>query len=555
MINFLKRKKSFHHNQLINGIMALFCDASCLVKFTRKQGAHIVKYVPYNYDFNGQERFITSCAFPELYDQADSIFAFSIARANCFTWSFIYNLEQYSVVLITHHLLGDTFIRFLQDSRKKLANKAPIEILNQIWLYVTSWTCNSKSAILTVITPEFDLTEKKFSQKSSFFSSIEKQKGIFEVKLDNSVIVYSDFDPFVWIGSNDNFDYLKIWHALMTGKCILIIHDDPSSVSNAVFSVISLVDPFMYCEEYLSFTRIGDPRFAEIINGSTRWKIVGTTNLLAAERCKQFSIVINLSKKTTIQQAQSGLRTFSVFSLPLKIVGMRQTASLKYFFNNSFSASSNEKRKLIKRLTIRLMQKLEDALNEILTINPYSDFLQIPITKDDVSPYFHHHTSVTISSNTESSVKVQTQNTQNDLENSENNDNDNNNSSNSNDGNNNDNDNDNNSDADNDLQKKRIQNQLSINEVIDFSKSQTFKTWRFNIARRSAFRDAMLSETPENAIKSFDLDSLKAVLDVIPLIYEKYERDAHICAVLHRHEKIANKQLKSLIQAEEEDKA
>ena len=126
--------------------MALFCDASCLIKFTRKQGAHIVRYTPPYYDFNGQIEFITSCAFPELYDQADSIFVSSIARANCFTWSFISNLEQYSVVLISHHILGDAFSKFLQDARTCLKDKNPIEIFDQIWNYVTSWTYNSKTS-------------------------------------------------------------------------------------------------------------------------------------------------------------------------------------------------------------------------------------------------------------------------------------------------------------------------------------------------------------------------------------------------------------------------
>lgn len=532
--------------------MALFCDASCLVKFTRKQGAHIVKYAPYNYDFKGQEVFITSCAFPELYDQADSIFVSSIARANCFIWSFISNLEQYSVVLISHHLLGDAFIKFLQDSRQILKNKTPIEIFDQIWSYVTSWTYNSKTSILTVITPafEFEPTGKDISQINSIFSSKVKQKGIFEVKLDNSIIVYSAFDPTIWIGSSDEFDYLKIWHAIMTGKCILIIHDDPSSVSNAVFSIISLADPFMYCEEYLSFTRIGDPRFAEIINGSTQWKIVGTTNLLALERCNQFSIVINLSKKSSSSSTSSFSKALSVFSLPTKIASLRKSASIKSFFSSSLASQSNDTKKLIKRLTIKLMQKLEDVLNDILSINPYSDFLQFPIGKEDVSPYFHRHTSIFFSSNT-TSVKLPTKdndlNNQINPENAENNDNEDIDSSNS----SSENENANTNDINSNNKRKKVQNQLSISEVIDFTKTQTFRTWRFNIACRGAFRDAMLSETPENTIKSCNLDILRCILNVMPLIHEKYERDAHMCAVLHRHEKIANKRLKSLTKSEE----
>lgn len=536
--------------------MALFCDASCLIKFTRKQGAHIVRYTPPYYDFNGQIEFITSCAFPELYDQADSIFVSSIARANCFTWSFISNLEQYSVVLISHHILGDAFLKFLQDARTCLKDKNPIEIFDQIWNYVTSWTYNSKTSILTVITPalNFDslqIGSKLKSSSSLILSSQKKQKGIFEVKLDNSIVVYSDYDPSYWLGS-DNIDYLKIWHALMTGKCILIINDDPSSVSNAVFSIISLAAPFLYCEEYLAFTRLGDPRFAQIIEGSTRWKIVGTTNHLAAERCNQFSVVINLSKRPSLSQISSSVLT-SPNQLPLRSPSalFRPTLSLSSLFNRSFSKTSNNEQSSLKRLTVKLMQKLEDVFNDILSINPYSDFLQIPLSREDVSPYFHHHTSVTFdnTSLTRSSSKSNSTNFINDDENDTNSnliDDDSSNTDNANDNNNGDN-----NDTDPN-KKKKVQKQLSIAEVLDFSQTQTFRTWRYNIACRSAFRDAMLSELPKDTIDWCNIDDLRCLLNVIPFIREKYERDAHMCAVLHRHEKLANKRLKSLAKIDTE---
>jgi hypothetical protein len=102
--------------------------------------------------------------------------------------------------------------------------------------------------------------------------------------------------------------------------------------------------PLQYREPVLVYTRLGDPRFADVINGSIFWKIVGTTNILAIERCKQYKLVIRLSANV--------------------------------------ETSDVDVRKILHYRTRRLLQKLEAVLNDLLEEDPYSDILSVPIPEE-----------------------------------------------------------------------------------------------------------------------------------------------------------------------------
>jgi hypothetical protein len=95
----------------------------------------------------------------------------------------------------------------------------------------------------------------------------------------------------------------------------------------------------------LAYTRLGDPRFANVINGVSFWKIVGTRNIVAIERCKQFKLVLRIPPK--------------VFPAQLEV------------------------RKLMQVRTRRLLQRLEVELNDMLDEDPYSDIIGIPIPEGD----------------------------------------------------------------------------------------------------------------------------------------------------------------------------
>ncbi|OHS93024.1 hypothetical protein TRFO_40661 [Tritrichomonas foetus] len=440
--------------------MALFCDAACLVKFTREKGAHIVKLVPEDFDFGGNDQFIVSCAFPELYSQADSIFASSIHCANCYTWSFIFDKTQYSIILSSHHFLADVFLNFLQSIKACFSGKDPDFIFNETWKLVTSWPYDQPKNTLTIISPTTNENNDKSNKRTNSNSNRNLNADLdnnssrtccgvdfdydvesHEISLGNHQIFFSAFDPGVWLGVDVN--YHIIWHTLLTGKNILLVGDNPYQVTNAVFSVISLCMPFMYCEEYLAFTRLGDPRFAEVINGSTRYKIVGTTNRLVLERCKQFSVI-------------------GVLKDPID--------------------PKIDVRDPIYRRSKSLTLKLEDVLNDLIDEDPYSDYLGLNIVKEDLEGYFSH--------------------------------------------------------------SKARSKQLTIEEVLEFQKTHTFRKWRKAISGRPTFRDAFLSVQPMQVLENRKDEELEHILDILQTLEKKYENDGHMLAVIGRHKHIAKQKLK-----------
>jgi hypothetical protein len=136
-----------------------------------------------------------------------------------------------------------------------------------------------------------------------------------------------------------------LWRALLTNSGVLILGPNPEIVSNAVYSVVSLVAPLQYREPVLVFTRLGDPRFADVINGSRFGKIVGTTNILAFERCKQFKVVLKVE-------------------VPIR-------------------DHETEIRNVLSQKTKRLLTKFEGELDELLETDPYSDFIGTEFTLED----------------------------------------------------------------------------------------------------------------------------------------------------------------------------
>jgi hypothetical protein len=156
-------------------------------------------------------------------------------------------------------------------------------------------------------------------------------------------VTYDAFDPCRYFGRLA--DLAGLWRAILTNAGILIVGPNPEIVSNAVYSVISLVAPLQYRDPVLAFTRLGDPRFADVINGSRFWKIVGTTNILAVERCEQFKMVMKVG--VPMKDAESDIR------------------------------------KVLCQKTKRLLRKFEGELDDLLETDPYSDFIGAEFTLED----------------------------------------------------------------------------------------------------------------------------------------------------------------------------
>ena len=296
-------------------ISSIYCDFCCLVKFDRSHGAQIIRTIPPNYELKGNEQLIAVCSFPEASQQVDSVHSSTLTDRLVYHWCFVYEGERYAIALISHHFFASIFLKFLRMSRDALSDLSPDARLENIWQCLIMWSVDGNT--IHVVTPQ----------------------GERKVESDSRFITFANFDPTALLGGSVKWKHL--WETLMTGGGVLIVGDAPLAVSNAVFAVMSAVAPLVYLEPVLAFTRLGDPRFADVINGSRYWKLVGTTNRLALERCSQFKIVLDL-------------------------------AAPRYVVKEDVRA-------LMKKRTNTLLNRIRDELDDMIDSDPYANLLWKPL--------------------------------------------------------------------------------------------------------------------------------------------------------------------------------
>lgn len=86
----------------------------------------------------------------------------------------------------------------------------------------------------------------------------------------------------------------------------------------------------------------------------------------------------------------------------------------------------------------------------------------------------------------------------------------------------------------------------SIDELETFMGTKSFKNWRYRSDGANRFRDAILSTTPTIDLFTWRPESeLKTILSAIEKSKAEFEHDAHVMAVLKRHEDAVNSLLKS----------
>ena len=298
------------------------CWDFCILNlYSRSNGPTILKTVPEKIHFQKQKQLFVSCCFPETHSD-NSIYSFSILKYLVFVYSFGYNGEVYSIAIASRHCFANIFLNFLQTTSDSFKKETPEERFNIISDLLSTWVYNQNSKEIKIFYP-----------KKSFTQSIDYDQSY-----------YMSFDPSQLIGHEPTLS--EIWTAIIKGHCVLLVGTTPEQVSASVFSILSLFAPLRYTDHLLIYTGIGDPRFLEVINGSTKWKIVGTTNVLACERCTQFDVVVKLPTKKL--------------------------------------SAKPEIRSAIQKKTNKLMKKCEFQMNKNLEIDPYFDLLELPLSEKQI---------------------------------------------------------------------------------------------------------------------------------------------------------------------------
>lgn len=297
-------------------------DSCCLLRYTQQNGSEVIEYFPKEYSFIQRKKPFLACSFPET-QSGNSIYSFSISSYLCFAWTFIHDNVLHSIVIISHHNFASHYLKLLKVARSQLIIETPEEKYHAILDELNKWSLNPKTNILTI----------------TFFGSKSTRL------LNEHDSFFLQFDPSIYFST---FEQMKeIWLSLLTNRGVLIIGDTAEKVSSAVFAAISILAPIKYTEPFLIYTRLGDNRFSDMIIGSLEYKLVGTTNFLAKERCKHYETIIILPK--TLRPSRPKLR-------------------------NS-----------INRMTSLLLKNIESRLDRKLNYDPFFDILQKKLDDNDIN--------------------------------------------------------------------------------------------------------------------------------------------------------------------------
>ena len=299
--------------------MSQLYDACCILGFTH-DGPGVIKQYPEEYTCVQRKKPFLICSFPEKNEQ-NIVYSFNIHRYLCFAWAFTYSGNLYSLVIISHHCFAYIFLKFLQDLREKYSTASPEERMSITIELLTKWSLNERTNVMNVFYPNYN----------------------FKATLSITDSFYMKFNPSVYLGNSTQIR--KVWRTMLFNRGVLIVGDDAETVSNAVYSALSLIAPIKYTEQYLLYTKYGDMRFADIIQGETKWKVVGTTNIMAIERCKQFETIVRIDRKRKPQ--------------PRLVESLNKQVSI-------------------------LLKYIEHYLDKNLDRDPYSDFLQKPLTNSQI---------------------------------------------------------------------------------------------------------------------------------------------------------------------------
>ena len=300
-----------------------FWNSLCLLKYDRTEGPKIIKMFPDDETSLKTKKSFLACSFTENQINFNSIYSFSIHKSLCHTWEFSYESELFSIVIVVKNSLSYLYLNFLKSCKKHFSNDKPDERIIKIKDLLDQWNYDSRGVKIKAQYPD----------------------EIVSIHVDQQQGFYPQFDPSSFISSN-RLVLEEIYHTILLNKGVLIVGDSAEMVSSAGYALMSLFEPLKFTDPYILYTRLGDKRFAEVIDGKTKWKFVGTTNKLALERCKQFRTVVRLPPKSTpiIQDVKP------------------------YFYKKCN----------------RFVKRIENQFNRHLEVDPYSDIIESPLTKREI---------------------------------------------------------------------------------------------------------------------------------------------------------------------------
>lgn len=407
--------------------MSSIYDACFLVHFDKSYIPCIKESLPEGTELGYDAIYFCSTCWPFPEEKINMskiplVYSFNINQVFYHCLLFIFEDEPYAILINTRRPYASLLGTFLKEVKKQFLLTGVPEPTNA-FAYVTSmlttWPRGAvESAVLTFPT-----------------SSLA-------INFDIAHFSYMQYNPLKFFTGDE---ISKLWRAVLTGSPVLILSQSADICCKACFAAFSLITPLLYDDNCVIWLQKSDPRYKAVMDGDTSFKIVGSSyNELA--KCKQFNVVVNIK---TVKK-----------STPADEMNLHDHMS---------------------KHTSKILKMILAELDMILSIDPYSDFVDRPFATE-------HFREI--------------------------------------------------------LKEFGSPDMPTFEDFVAFEKTDTFKRWRHAQAMRDILRHALLSYSPPDNFRERSPEDLMKIIEGIESMKVKFWNDAHVVAVLKSHETRVEKLIK-----------
>jgi hypothetical protein len=299
--------------------MEQIVDALCLLQINIQKIIRSLYYFqPKTFPLDEEIQYLVQNCIPEEPKSPTSFYAFSLLKSTGYSAFFKYKEETFALVIISKIQHPSIYFEFLRESVQYIEEKDSLEkCVDVLWKFLTTW--------------------KQKDQDKAYlnFPSYTRIK-----KLNDDAHVFDDYNPYRVFPEHQKFT--TIWKSLFLGVPIKIIADDEEELTNAVFSVLALIQPYRYAGNPLFILNSHDPR----LKNASEYLVVGVL--------KRINNFVNGNFACTIEQAP--------------------VIDVEY---DSMREEQLDKMKRLQAIHLYLMDR-------ILLINPYNDLLNGPYVNDSL---------------------------------------------------------------------------------------------------------------------------------------------------------------------------
>ena len=228
---------------------------------------------PEKYDISEDLDIIKVNSFPSNAQIGSSgVHVFNSLNYTCHSYVFTYKNVFYSIVIISSSFHPCLFTDFLHSVQKSFEGdeKSDADLRFQlVKSLITSWEYDGSDKLIANF--PFETFTIDLGKTQNWTQS-------FDISPLSSAIEH-------------------IWKALLSNSGILIIGATAEIASSAALAALSIIEPLKYFDPYLLYTRSGDPRFKAILEGSTEYKLVATTEAFIPKK-NQFAMILNIPNGT-----------------------------------------------------------------------------------------------------------------------------------------------------------------------------------------------------------------------------------------------------------------